>query len=64
MALKKISKEHNVELIRQASNLTVLSGHKVWEQQLLERYIEEGIARDKLKRHRYIQKKDEKDSTK
>lgn len=49
MALKKISKDHNVILIEQAGIQTVLSGKKVWEQELLERYIEEGVMRDRKK---------------
>ena len=49
MALKKISKEHNIKLIEQAGKLTVLTEKKVWEQELLERYIDEGIERDNKK---------------
>jgi len=49
MALKKISKEANEKLIEQAGKQTVLSGQKVWETDLLNRYIEEGVARDNKK---------------
>jgi len=47
MALKKISKAHNIKLIEQASTQTALTEKKVWESELLERYIDEGVARDK-----------------
>lgn len=47
MALKKISKESNEKLIEQASVQTALTETKVWESDLLERYINEGVARDK-----------------
>jgi len=57
MALKKISKPHNEKLIEQAGTQTVLSGKKVWEQELLERYIDEGVARDKKNQIRIQTKK-------
>ena len=49
MALKQISHKHNVILIEQASTQTVLNNKKVTEQELLERYIEEGVKRDRKK---------------
>lgn len=52
MALKKISHEANKLLIEQASTQTVLTGKKVWESDLLERYIKQGVARDKKKQIR------------
>ena len=50
MALKHISKDANIKLIEQAGTQTVLTGKKVWESELLEKYINEGVARDKKKR--------------
>ena len=57
MALKKISREHHIALIEQAGTQTVLSGKKVWEKDLLERYIDEGVARDKKNQIRIQTKK-------
>lgn len=49
MALKKINQTHNLMLIEQASIQTVIEEKKVWESELLERYIREGVARDAKK---------------
>lgn len=56
MALKHISKKHNEMLIKQASIQTVLKGKKTWETDILERYIEEGVARDEKKQKKISKK--------
>ena len=57
MALKKVSHDANVLLIEQAGTQTVLTGKKVWESDLLNRYILEGVARDKKNQIRIQTKK-------
>ena len=47
MALKKISKKHNEMLIEQACTQSALTEKKVWESELLEKYIEQGVELDK-----------------
>ena len=49
MALKRVTKETNLLLIEQAGKQSVLTGVKVWETDLLDRYIKEGIERDNKK---------------